>query len=119
MTNKDTHMKQTQNPTTLDAANSDPRVASAYRDSDGVWIELESGWGNFYDEPRGGLHGIHETSVRAALRALRGARPCDCADCVEGLHKTAQATALAALKRATAAVDAVLNARDDVPQADR
>ena len=77
----------TKHPTTLAAANSDPRVRDAYRDSDGVWIELIHGWGNFYDEPRGGLHGIHETSVRAALRALRGARPCDCAECVAGLSK--------------------------------
>jgi hypothetical protein len=77
----------TRHPTTLTAANSDPRVDSAYRDSDGVWIELTYGWANLYDEPHGNLHGIHEDTVRDALRKLRGAGPCGCHDCVAGLAK--------------------------------
>ena len=80
----------TKHPTTLAAANNDPRVDSAYRDIDGVWIELKYGWGNFYDEPRGGLHFIHEDTARDVLRALRGARPCDCPDCVAGLSKASR-----------------------------
>ena len=79
----------TKHPTTLASANNDPRVDSAYRDSDGVWIELKYGWANFYDEAYG-LHGIHEDTVRAALKKLRGAGPCDCPDCVAGLSKASR-----------------------------
>ena len=82
-------MNQTQTAT-LAAVNNDPRVRSAYRDSDGVWIELKYGWANLCDEPNGGLHGIHEDTVRDALRKFRGAGPCDCADCVEGLARASR-----------------------------
>ena len=80
----------TKHPTTLTAANSDPRVDSAYRDSDGVWIELKYGWANLYDEPHGNLHGIHEDTVRDALRKLRGVGPCGCHDCVAVLAKASR-----------------------------
>ena len=95
----------TTKPTTLATVNNDPRVDSAYRDSDGVWIELKYGWANLCDEPNGGLHGIHEDTARDALRKFRGVGMCDCADCVEGMHKTA----LADLKRTADAFNARLD----------
>ena len=79
----------TKQPTTLAAANNDPRVDSAYRDIDGVWIELTYGWANLDDEPSGGLHFIHEDTVRAALRVFRDIGPCVCPDCIAGLAKKA------------------------------
>ena len=79
----------TKHPTTLAAANNDPRVDSAYSDIDGVWIELTYGWANLYDEANGGLHSIHENTVRDALRVFRDVGPCDCPDCVAGLSKKA------------------------------
>ena len=79
----------TKHPTTLAAANNDPRVDSAYRDIDGVWIELTYGWANLYDEANGGLHFIHEDTVRAALGVFRDIGPCVCPDCIAGLAKKA------------------------------
>jgi hypothetical protein len=68
-------------PKTFAQVKADPRVRDAYRDSDGWWIELRSGWRNAYDEPIGALHGIHEDTLRAALDRMPYVAPCDCADC--------------------------------------
>jgi hypothetical protein len=67
--------------------NDDPRVDYVYRDSDGIWLELNYGWRNTYDEPIGALHGIHEDRVADVLRKLSGIAPCDCEDCTEGLTR--------------------------------
>jgi hypothetical protein len=62
-------------------------VREVYRDSDGLWVELNNGWKNTYDEPRGALHGIHENSLKDALLRWDGIKPCDCADCTAAVAK--------------------------------
>lgn len=72
---------KTRKPKTLAQLRADPRISSVYRDSDGLWIELRYGWANTYDEPWGGLHGIHENTLKDALLRWDGIKPCACADC--------------------------------------
>jgi hypothetical protein len=66
---------------TLDKLAAHPGVATIYRDSDGIWVDLRNGWKNTYDEPRGALHGIHEDTVRSVLLRAGNIVPCDCEDC--------------------------------------
>ena len=84
-------------PTTLALLNQHPGVDSAYRDVDGVWIELRRGWAtpggrpfgrirrDLYDEPRG-IHGLYASTVRDAVRQLRDVAPCGCPDCVGPIY---------------------------------
>jgi hypothetical protein len=53
-------------------------IANEYRDSDGYWIELTPGWQNGFDP---GTHGIVEDTKAGAYLTLKGAVPCDCAEC--------------------------------------
>ena len=55
----------------------DARIESEYKDSDGYWINLKSGW----ILPGEWTHGIVENTKRQAHRKLRQVVPCDCAEC--------------------------------------
>jgi hypothetical protein len=61
----------------LTAIAKDPRVACAYRDSDGVWIEMKRGW---TVDPRD-AHDIHELTVTAAKARMKDIVVCECDNC--------------------------------------
>ena len=65
------------NPRTLEQLKSDPRVREVYSEGRSWWIELNHGWIN--DE--GGIHQIHETTVKAACEYMNFVKICDCSDC--------------------------------------
>ena len=58
----------------------DPRVATAYQDSDGWWAECAYGFRNGQD-PIGTLHGAVEGSLPALADAVMMFRPCNCEEC--------------------------------------
>lgn len=56
-----------------------PKVQDAYKDSNGVWIELFYGW---HTHMMGeGYHIIHEDTWMQALRELRTTGVCNCKEC--------------------------------------
>lgn len=55
-----------------------PRIAARWKDEDGVWIELKSGW---QDVTNPTCHTIHEDTWKEALDLCGMAVPCDCRDC--------------------------------------
>lgn len=67
--------------TSLDKLGDDPRVREIYKDSDGIWCELQAGFG--WD----GCHGLHENTVKEMLAQVRYIRPCACADCQRTLAR--------------------------------
>lgn len=54
------------------------KIQEQWRDKDGYWVALRSGWG-VLGEP--GLHTAHEDTKKEALDVARSAVPCNCADC--------------------------------------
>jgi hypothetical protein len=66
---------------TLARLKQDPRVADAFRDSDGYWVWMRPGW---TADPRD-AHDIHEDTIRAVLARFRGVQPCACDGCREAL----------------------------------
>jgi hypothetical protein len=53
----------------------DDKIATWYRDSDGYWIALHRGW------QWGGVHCVHELTVKEVLVSIRDVEPCVCAEC--------------------------------------
>lgn len=52
------------------------KIRDWYKDSDGVWINLNYGWA------RDGLHCVHETTVTEAVAAFnKEVVPCACREC--------------------------------------
>lgn len=49
--------------------------SETWKDSDGHWILLKDGY------QIDGVHAIHESTEKKALRRLRDVRPCCCIDC--------------------------------------
>lgn len=45
------------------------------------WVYLRKGWANTAVEPWGGMHIIHESTVREVKRQFRLATRCECDDC--------------------------------------
>lgn len=58
------------------------QIEHEYKDEDGYWIELASGWKDPGD-PVGTLHTIHTDTKAEGRREARKALPCDCDDCRE------------------------------------
>jgi hypothetical protein len=54
------------------------RVEEAWKDDDGVWIALRSGWN---DSTNSTCHTIHEDTWKEALELLAMSEPCTCKDC--------------------------------------
>jgi len=48
------------------------------------WVYLKHGWANTEVDPWGGLHVIHESSVREVKRQFKLATKCICDDCKAG-----------------------------------
>jgi hypothetical protein len=45
------------------------------------WVYLKKGWANLAQDPWGGLHIIHESSIREVKRQFKAIGPCKCDDC--------------------------------------
>jgi hypothetical protein len=54
------------------------RIAAEWRDEDGYWIELKSGWQDNFNP---GCHTITEDTRKEARYKLRASVPCDCREC--------------------------------------
>lgn len=59
------------------------RVAAAWKDEDGVWIELRDGW---QDSCNPTCHTICEDTWQAAIAVLKATEPCNCKDCANVHH---------------------------------
>jgi len=51
------------------------------------WVYLKPGWCNYLGDPWGGLHTIHECTVKDVLAYLKEVRPCDCGQCKKAIHQ--------------------------------
>jgi hypothetical protein len=65
----------------LEQVRQDPRVESAYKDSDGVWIGLKAGFADLKDDPWQPTHTIHEWTVADARARFKDVGPCACESC--------------------------------------
>lgn len=54
------------------------RIAEFWKDEDGVWIALKSGW---QDSTNPTCHTIHEDTWQLALDFVAMAVPCECSEC--------------------------------------
>jgi len=54
------------------------KIATVYRDIDGIWLVLQRGW---RAEEHNYVHCIHEMTAREVIAAFRFVHPCDCDDC--------------------------------------
>lgn len=54
------------------------KIADAYKDSDGYWINLKPGWRR---EEFDYSHSVHEWSICELVSAFRNVHPCDCENC--------------------------------------
>ena len=45
------------------------------------WVYLQKGWANTEVDPAGGMHIIHESSIREVRRQFKLATRCSCDDC--------------------------------------
>jgi hypothetical protein len=62
----------------------DPRVDMVYKDQDGWWMELKTGWAfDPADPPYGGCHTISEDTLRELKSHLDLVYPCACACCIK------------------------------------
>jgi hypothetical protein len=55
------------------------RIQEQWKDEDGYWIALKSGWGVLGDP---GFHTIHEDTKKEAMSIAADSIPCDCRDCL-------------------------------------
>lgn len=62
---------------TLQLINQDKRIEQAYKDSDGYWFVLNSG----YINSENGTHGAREDTVKALKNQIKYIKPCNCRDC--------------------------------------
>jgi hypothetical protein len=60
------------------------RICAEWRDEDGYWIELKSGW---QDNSNPTCHTITEDTKIEAYYKLRGSVPCDCEQCKKDLDR--------------------------------
>ncbi len=56
-------------------------VSDERASGDGFWIYLKTPFCNRVSEPWGGLHVIHEQTIGACIKQLKGADKCDCDSC--------------------------------------
>jgi len=54
------------------------KIADIYRDSDGLWLNLQYGWQS------GGAHCVHEATAREVISAFRSVAACNCRECRTG-----------------------------------
>lgn len=54
------------------------KIQEQWRDEDGYWIALKSGWQDRYNPT---CHTIHEDSKREVVSIARDAIPCNCREC--------------------------------------
>lgn len=81
MTHKRTSADQNVNTTGLKSLNRlgrDPRVDEIYKDEDGIWMYLTTG---FESDPKSSCHTLHEYTVSELIKSARYICRCDCADC--------------------------------------
>ena len=62
----------------------DRRIANIYKDRDGWWMELNTGWAfDPAEKPYGGQHTTSERTKRELMKWRKQIKPCHCVSCSE------------------------------------